>query len=545
MTTRFNTTADVLATSRNRAVLSLLLAGMKSSDPVVRSAALRAAIRRRDAATHLQLIRHYSALDEADQIVVCDAHRAVPHHAAPTLKSAILEGDEADCATACDIVVKSGDFEMLRTLLRAAENKRHRHLPELFAAITGLVDVLFQDLALWASGVRTPGAHDSSFTRHLVLNALEQSLSQYALHQRREILDAFLLLAPVDNSIFLRILGDSRHPCHAATVQTLSTSQDSAIMARLVDLLRDTDAPRAALEIIAARNDVQFVNLLLHELRHPVPIRVLHNVKQLRHIAWADSSGDLLLELDGRAQAVAVELAAASGISRESLFNLLTRMMQGGLAEGRRMTCRALAQFQSERANALVRAALHDPDAGVQAAAARQIRSRSLPDSLKQLVRLLDSPSAEVRDAARSSLAEFNFVRYRAMFDLLSDEAAHTTGVLVHKVDTTANQKLAEDLNSPSISTRLRGIEMAVAMAAADDMESQLIALTQHENAALRKDAILALAHCTRPECESVLEAASRDHNGTIADAARHSLSQRRQGKRARAKIQAAPEWPK
>jgi HEAT repeat protein len=316
-------------------------------------------------------------------------------------------------------------------------------------------------------------------------------------------------------------------------------------MERLVDLLRDIDAPRAALEIIAARDDVQFVNLLTHELRHPVPIRVLHNVKQLRHIAWAESSCDLLLELDGRAQAVGVELAAASGINRESLFDLLTRMMQGGLAESRRMSCQALAQFRSDRADALVRAALHDPDAGVQATAVRQIRSRRLPDSLKQLIHLLDSPSAEVRDAARSSLAEFNFVRYRAMFDLLSDEAAHSTGVLVHKVDTTANQKLAEDLSSPSISTRLRGIEMAVAMAAADDLEPQLIALTHHENAALRKEAILALAHCTRPECESVLEAASHDHNGTIADAARQSLSQRRQGKRSAGNFQAAPEWPK
>jgi hypothetical protein len=117
--------------------------------------------------------------------------------------------------------------------------------------------------------------------------------------------------------------------------------------------------------------------------------------------------------------------------------------------------------------------------------------------------------------------------------------------VLVHKVDMTAIQKLAEDLNSPSISTRLRGIEMAVAMAAADDVEPQLVALSLHENAALRKEAILALAHCTRPECESVLEAASHDHNATIADAARQSLSQRRQGKRAPAKIHAAPEWPK
>lgn len=544
MTTRFKTTADVLATSRNRAVLPLLVAGMKSSDPAVRSAVLRAAIRRRDSATHTQLIRHYFDLDEADQAIVCEAHHAMPHHAAPTLKTAILEGEAIECATACEIIVKSGDFDMLRTLIRAAENKRHRHHADLFAAICGLVDVLFQDLAQWAGGIRPSGAHDPSFTRHQALNALEQSIGNYAQHQRREILDSFLLLAPADNATFLKILRDARHPCHSATIQTLSASQDSGIMERVVDLLRDTDTPHDALEIIATRNDLQFVNLLLHEIRHPVPIRVLHNIKRLKHIAWAETNCDLLLELDGRAQAVGVELAAASDISRDTLLELIARVMREGLAEGRRASCQALTQLRNPKADELMREALDDPDASVQATAIRQMRTRRLPDSLKRLIKLLDSPSAEVRDAARSSLAEFNFVRYRAMFDLLDENAAHTTGVLVHKVDSTANQKLLEELNSPSISTRIRGIEMAIAMAAADDVEPQLIEMTHHENATLRKEAILALAHCTRPECESVLEAASRDRNGTIADAARQSLAQRRLGHRRRTEIHATPEWP-
>jgi hypothetical protein len=87
---------------------------------------------------------------------------------------------------------------------------------------------------------------------------------------------------------------------------------------------------------------------------------------------------------------------------------------------------------------------------------------------------------------------------------------------------------LVEDLSSPSISARLRGIEMAIAMAAADDVEPQLIELTHHENVAIRKEALLALAHCTHTESGAVLEAACKDRNGTIADAARQSLERRR-----------------
>ena len=115
----------------------------------------------------------------------------MPHHAAPTLKTAILEGDEIECSTAGEIIVKSCDFEMLRTLIRAAENKRHRHHTDLFAAITGLVMLLFQELAQWASGIRPsdqprPVFYPPSSAERA--RAVDRELRD---HQPREILDFF------------------------------------------------------------------------------------------------------------------------------------------------------------------------------------------------------------------------------------------------------------------------------------------------------------------------------------------------------------------
>jgi hypothetical protein len=447
------------------------------------------------------------------------------HHGGPVLKKAVLEAEPKLCSNACEIILRSGDFELFPTLVKAAENKRHRYAVEVLSTIAGLVDRLYQDMAEWAAGARAD-RRDPSFTRHPVLIALEHSLRRYSEHRRVEIVDAFLLLAPIDNPTFLAILRDSNHACHSAMVEALAVSEDSGIIERLVELLRDTEAPIAALEVVARRSDQQFLNLLLHEIRHPAPIRVLHNMKRLRKIAWLESHRKLLLELDGRAQAVAVDLATASDIPATSLFDLLAFLLREGLSEGRRVACHALARFQGEKSDQLILAALEDPDAGVQAAALRQLRTRKLPDALKLLVERLDSPSIEVRDAARSSLAEFNFVRYRAMFDLLDDEAVRTTGRLVHKVDSSANQKLMEELSSPSLSARLRAIEMAVAMAATDDVSPQLIELTHHENVAVRKEAVTALGNSHNHEIEKALEAATHDPNGTVAAAARASLTQ-------------------
>ena len=524
VTTGLRTTCQVLTRSRNRAVLSVLLAGMRSSSAEVRADVIFAAIRRHDHATHTQLVRHFADLDEADQAILCEAHRAMPHHAGPVLRQAVLGADPELCANSCEIILAACDFELLPTLLKAAENKSHLYRDNVLTTISGLADSLYHELALWAGSDRKTG-RDPSFTRHHVLHALEISLSRFAQHKSTEILDAFLLLVPPDNNTLQKILRDPTHAAHHALLGALSASQDSAIIERLVELMRDTDAPPAVLKLIAERDDEAFLNILLHELKHPVSVRVMHNMKRMRHVSWLESHRKHLLEMDGRAQIVAVDLATASGISCDSLFDLLADVLRDGMAEGRRASCQALAKFNDEKSDALVVAALSDPDGGVQAAAVRQLRPRRIPDALQRLVVFLDSRSAEVRDAARSSLAEFNFIRYRSMFDLLDEESARTTGKLVHKIDATASQKLLEDLVSPSLTTRLRGIEMAIAMAAADDVQPQLMELARHENGTVRKEAVLALGHCTGGDNLQALEAATHDLVGSVAEAARQSLA--------------------
>src|SRR5262249_18794027 len=154
-------------------------------------------------------------------------------------------------------------FQLLPTLLKAGENRKHPHAEIVLDTISRLTDLLFHELAEWAinpSGVK----QDPSFARHQVLAALEQSLSRYATHERLAILDAFLLPPPLDNPTFLRILRDPQHACHMDMLRALSTSQDFGVIERLVELLRDTETPTAALEIIASRGDDAFLRILLH-----------------------------------------------------------------------------------------------------------------------------------------------------------------------------------------------------------------------------------------------------------------------------------------
>lgn len=526
MTSGLAITEQALARTRNRAALALLASGLESRSSEVRQAAIRATLRRRDILSHTQLIAHFHELDDADRDVLRATHQAMPHHAAAALKAALLRGDAALCRNACDIVHHCRDHDLFATLLKALEQPQHRHAQKISTTIVQFAIDLHDEVVAWARGDRN--RRDPSFARRQVLLALERGLKRKTEYNPAGVIDAFLLLAPVDNHTLLEIIRKSNHPCHYQLISSLGSSRTKAVMERLVAFLHDSDAPAAAIEAIGRRSDGAFADYLLHELKHPVSLRVLHNMKRMRTVKWLEEKQGRLLEFEGRVQAIAVDLAMASSIDRDAQFSLLALLMRQGLGEGRRASCNALAEFRSPEANELIVAALKDPDASVQAAALRQLRPRRMPNALGLLVASLESSQVEVRDAARSSLAEFNFVRYRAMFDLLDDVALRSTGSLVRQVDQTASEKLCEELAAPSASTKLRGIEMAVAMGAVDDVCEQLIGLCRHENVAVRKEAVAALAFATSENAEEALNFAARDENRSVADAARQSLARQR-----------------
>jgi HEAT repeat protein len=524
VTNGLQTTWNVLSQTRNRAAQPVLALAMHSELVEIQSGAVRAIVRRKDSAAHEQLIRCFDALGDSGQHTLCDAHRETPHQMSAALAAAVQSGDPQGCKNACCILLLCHDFDQFPALIRAAENRHHRQAPIVSATMKQLAYLLLEDLSDPTSNLRQGGT-DTYFFRRQIVRALERSVSDFARHYRQEILEAFLVLSPAGNDVLERILQDTHHPCHEPALAVLASSDSPAIIGQLVTLLHDATVPIGVLRIIAQRVDHGFLETLLRGLKKPVPLRVLNNMSRLHRVSWLEEKREQLLALDGQFQATAFELAVATSINHHALFELLAMILRRGSAEGRRAACRALAEFRGPEADELVVAALADPDGGVQAAAVRQLRDRQLPDALPMLVRMLDSPAPEVREAARSSLSEFNFVRYRTMFDLLDEKTLRTTGALVNRVDPSSYFRLAEELSSPSASHRRRGIAMAVAMDAASDVRDKLIALSEDEEVSVRVEAVAALRHCRGLEVMSALQLALHDPHRAVREAATASLA--------------------
>ena len=167
-------------------------------------------------------------------------------------------------------------------------------------------------------------------------------------------IDAFLLIVPPTNGTLLKILNNSAHPCYRPIIDSLTTSALIPILELLTQLLHDTKAPGSVLEIVAQRKDRKFLDYLLHNVGMPVSLRVVENIRKLTKVAWLDDAQTALLELDGKAQAVAVELAMAGNLGRNQSLALLRLLVERGQAEGRRASCEALANFRDRQVNPLV-----------------------------------------------------------------------------------------------------------------------------------------------------------------------------------------------
>jgi HEAT repeat protein len=218
-----------------------------------------------------------------------------------------------------------------------------------------------------------------------------------------------------------------------------------------------------------------------------------------------------------------------SGMTRRAVFKMIEFLMSKGREGGRRAASQALAQFNGAEANSLALRSLADPDPQVQANLLGQLRQRGIPGALARLVEMLESPHEIVRRAVRESLAEFNFKRFLAAFDMLDDEVRGSTGRMVRKIDPEAIPALKEELIAKSRTRRLRAITVAQAMKAIPDLEQALIDRLADEDHVVRAEAARALAVCNSPAVREALVKARADRSLVVREAAEESLTRQQQ----------------
>jgi HEAT repeat protein len=356
------------------------------------------------------------------------------------------------------------------------------------------------------------------------VHSLESGVQHYPRHRRRDVVEAFLVLAARENVTLKMILQNPQHSEFLVVVDLLGKSVRPGVIRLLLSFLDDPLPPTTALGVLASRADPFFVRHLLRKIGREQSPLLRQNLKRLTTVAWLGAPQAILDQLDDDAQRCLVRFATSVGMPRDRAFATLDCVLKHGRPGGRCAAAEALADFSGAEANALAILALEDPDPAVQAAVIVQLRPRRISGALPRLVEMIESPHPLVRQAARKSLPEFSCKRFLAAFDVLDDDVRQSTGLLVKKVDPQTVPLVQAELRSLIRSRRLRGLVIARAIDAVAELQATVLDLLHDEDHLIRAEAAAALASAPSEASRQALEEALNDRSHTVQEAARRSL---------------------
>ncbi len=515
-------TYERLATSENEAATSVLVAVLEHRQRSVADRAAQAILQRQAPAALEQLIRRWHVHGDRWKSFVVQR----PGVLTASFRAAFTSDDETLWHNTAAAVVAVADYELCSTLVHACCDASPLKRRLASTALLQLAELLYEELhrETCAAVARRLPRHDPQCVREFFVGSLEPIVATYPQHQSRELLEAYLLLAPRECATLRHLLQDSREPAHEPLCDQLLHSTRPGIIRLLLSFLEDPHAPLAVLRVLSRRSDVGFVRHLAARLVEPHSPQVERNLARIDRFAWVDDELAMLTALGAAEQPGIARLVMHSKLPLAEKQRVLTQLLDCGAPIGRQAGAQALFLAYDGECDWLVEELIHDPCPLVQAEAARHLRACDLPDSVQTLIELLESPHQVVQNAARESLAEFRFSHYLAGFDRLSESARQSTGELMLRVDLQAKEELAEELLAPGKTRRMRALQIVALLDLAAPLEAMLVEVSRDEHSTIRQEAARLLGNCSGNMARQALRELMNDSSASVQLEAERAL---------------------
>lgn len=513
----FAATIDRLGRTENEAAGPVLLAALDSPHLAVQEGALDAIMVRRSLIGQREIIRRFDTLSER-WLQVLDERRGRMTQA---LRDAVLGHDEHMCRNACEAILRFREYDLMATLVNAAEDEANPLASLAANTLLKLADLLYEEL-------HNPRDYklrrDPAMVRRNVAVCLEESVKRWPKHRRSEPLEAFLLLAGRENSALMAILCDPRHSSYLPVIQSLQTTERLGIQRLILSYLDDPQSPSALVSVMVHRADVKFVELLLRKIGREPSAGARTNLRHATAIAWLKDGLHTLDGFDDAQQHSALQLVLASAMKSHEQFAVVQYLAMYGNAGGRRAAAEALKTFNGVEANQLVQKCMQDTDPHVKASALNLLRARGISGALATLIKHLDDPHPVVRKAAQQNLPEYTFARFATSFDSIDEAVRETTGKLVLKADPEAIANLQHELQSSSGKKRMKALTVARAMHACEAVEGTIRLMLTDADHLVRVEAVTALGDCHTASAHGAIEHALHDSSLMVQEAAQLAL---------------------
>lgn len=515
----FQRTLSKLWRTPNQSAAEVLIEGIAGPSPAARNGAIAALQRRRDETSQRAFLRAFPQLSEAEITSLGDNSTKLR----TTLRKLLAEHDSESSRIACHYIMTCRAFDEFPALVTAACDPKHPGGEAMASISLELARTLHDEIVSYR---QSPRGRDPSFARRWALAALSKAVEQFSTHRRIELVEAFLLITTPSNHTLTTLLTDTNHSGHKTLMTLLENSPSVGAIEVLAKLFDDPNTPLSLLETAAARDDAHFRSVFLRSIGYPVSIRVRENIARLKRIPLLERPGDDWFELSAQEQAVAVELVAASRLSRRTKLAIYDQVLTRGAAMARMAACEALGHIELPEATDRLKNLLEDSDPQLVAFAARSLRQHGFNNAVERLAVLLEHADETVRKIAKSSLRDFTFLRYAGKFDSLDEKSRRELGRIVRSTDDSTVDQIRREISAAVLPRKLRGMQMASAAGVVDDMLDLLIKQANHQDAAVRAEAVQALASSNTQLAGNAIRRAAVDPNALVRNRATSALKE-------------------
>ncbi|MEX0717916.1 MAG: HEAT repeat domain-containing protein [Planctomycetaceae bacterium] len=516
-------TFELLAASPSAHAAEVLQAGLEVNDPAIRGKSAEALLGRPGTRGHVEVIRHWSELDDAVRAALDRRARQIE----PALKYAIEHGDECLRRHAHEIARRTDAFELHPVLLRLLDAEDPQVAEDAAETFRQLTNRLHEQLA--RQGNDNPRTSRSpAYVRNQFLTALDQAATRFADRRRPEsIVEAVLVLGEPEHFAVKKVLWQGAPECRELAGRILLTSRHPGVMRIILASFARNYPHVRAFEALSRRDDPEFICFLLRSFPTRLS-KVQHkNFAQVDSVAWLGGFGQGLESIPPGLQPALIRFVAAVGIPLETKLAVQEWLLRNGGPEGRLAVADSLGRLDDSAVQQIVLDGLTCGDPSVQAWATGQLRSYGGGEAFTLLIERLDSPVEEVRVAARDELHSFDLDVMLDLHQQLEPAVCRRAGELLLKIDPELLERVRAELVGPLRRRRILVARAMHRMGLQDRIVEALGWMLDDEDAHVRRVAAEILATVASAEADALLRRAAEDPSPRVRQAIGKALEQR------------------
>ena len=503
-------TIRFLSKSQDPASIDLLRFLLRNIEREIREKAFEGLFMKKTPAILLELFQLVSNNEQQWLLAIF----LTPERMSRLAEEAIRSGDFDLAKKGCDMAIRNKLYETMPVLTSLLEIPRPEWGALSAEMILKLANCFYQALAAAGSELEL---RNMDRRREWFASQLEIPVQRYAIHQRLEPVQAYLLVAKRNSEFLLKVFGDVHSQVCKTIVGLLQDNEDGSYYRLLLGFVTDGNSPPVIDLILTAKDDKKFISNLLKIVGDNPAQPTKDALKRFKAFRWIVPGNETIPGLIEGEESAFVQLISNANLPRETTLAMFELIFKLPSLEGHRAAIRAIRALNGDDVNRILIAATNDADPEVCAEAIRVMKLKRVKEVDQIIMQKYDHPSPLVRNTIYELMPEFRIETFFQKIGQVTENMAKILGRIVRNIDPNVRKRINEEIVSAIPVRRRMAIDATRYTDLAAEYEETLIHLAETDDEIeVRIAACMALTQVLTTNTWQTLQRATTNRNLAI-----------------------------